>query len=124
VIVRVLEHPVFTRDGFDVCCEVPVSFPQAALGAVIEVPTIDGRVKMRVPPGTQSGRSFRIRDRGLPRGGAGRGDQRVKVTVEVPTGLTARQRELLEEFARASGDGFVAHPQQQTFLEKVRALFD
>jgi molecular chaperone DnaJ len=123
VIVRVQDHPVFSRDGFDVLCEVPVSFPQAALGAIVEVPTLDGRVKMRVPPGTQSGRVFRIKDRGVPRGGGARGDQRVKVVVEVPTGLTPRQRELLEEFARASGDA-VAHPQQQSFLDKLKALFD
>jgi molecular chaperone DnaJ len=121
VIVRVREHPVFTREGSDVLCEVPVSFPQAALGAVIDVPTLDGRVRMRIPPGSQSGRVFRIRDRGIPRGGGARGDQRVKLLVEVPTGLTPRQRELLEEFASATGDA-IAHPQQQSFVDKLRAL--
>jgi molecular chaperone DnaJ len=123
VIIRVKEHPVFERDGADVVCEVPISFAQAALGAVIEVPTLDGRVKMRVPPGTQSGRVFRIRDRGIPRGGGARGDQRVKLLVEVPSALTPRQRELLEEFASATGDA-IAHPQQARFLDRVRALFD
>jgi molecular chaperone DnaJ len=126
VIVRIARHPVFSRDGFDVQCEVPVSFPQAALGAVVEVPTLDGKVKMRVPPGTQSGRVFRIRDRGVPKGPASssaRGDQRVKVVVETPTGLSPRQRELLEEFATASGVA-LAHPQKQGFLDKLRALFD
>lgn len=123
VVVRVREHPVFVREGHDVVCEVPISFPQAALGAVVEVPTLDGRVKMRVPPGSQSGRVFRIRDRGMVRAGGARGDQRVKIIVEVPTGLTQRQKELLEEFASASGDA-IAHPQQQSFVDKLRALFD
>lgn len=126
VIVRVREHSVFRREGHDVWCDVPVSFPQAALGAVVEVPTLDGKVRMRVPEGSQSGRVFRLRDRGIPRSasrGAPRGDQMVRVVVETPTGLTARQRALLEEFARESGDE-VAHPQKRSFLDKLKALFE
>ena len=125
VIVRIKEHPVFRREGNDVWCEVPISFPQAALGAVVDVPTLEGKVSMRVPAGTQSGRVFRIRARGIPRTsslGAARGDQMVRVTVETPTGLTERQRELLQEFANASGES-IAHPQRRGFLDKVRALF-
>ncbi|GAB4541884.1 MAG: DnaJ C-terminal domain-containing protein [Haliangiales bacterium] len=126
VIVRVSEHSVFRREGYDVWCDVPVSFAQAALGAVVEVPTLDGKVRMRIPEGTQSGRVFRLRDRGIPRSasrGATRGDQMVRVVVETPTGLTERQRALLEEFARESGNE-VAHPQQRSFLDKLRALFE
>jgi len=125
VIVRIKEHPVFRREGNDVWCDVPISFPQAALGAVVDVPTLDGKVSMRIPAGTQSGRVFRIRSRGVPRTsslGGVRGDQMVRVTVETPSGLTERQRRLLEEFASASGES-IAHPQRRGFLDKVRALF-
>ncbi len=124
VILRIKHHPLFRREGADVWCEVPISFTQAALGAVVEVPTLDGRVRMRVPEGTQSGRVFRIRGRGIPRTsskGGPRGDQMVKVQVETPTGLTSRQRKLLEEFAQVSGET-VAHPQKKSFLDKVREL--
>lgn len=126
VIVRIREHPVFRREDTDVWCDVPVTFAQAALGTVVDVPTLDGKVRMRVPDGTQSGRVFRLRDRGIPRTaarGAPRGDQMVRVVVETPTSLTARQRALLEEFARESGDE-VAHPQKKSFLDKLRTLFE
>jgi molecular chaperone DnaJ len=125
VIVRVKEHPLFRREGFDVWCEVPVSFAQAALGSLIEVPTIDAKVRMRIPEGTQSGRVFRLRGKGIPRSAsknALRGDHLVKIVVETPTGLTPRQRELLEEFAEESGDA-IAHPRKRGFLDKLKALF-
>lgn len=122
VYVRVKEHPVFSREGSDVWCEVPISFAQAALGAVVEIPTLDGKVKMRIPEATQSGRVFRIRNKGIPRSGNNRGDHKVRVIVETPNGLTPRQRELLEQFADASGES-VAHPQKKGFLDKVKALF-
>ena len=124
VILRIKEHPIFRREGQDVWCEVPISFTQAALGAVVEVPTLDGGIRMRVPEGTQSGRVFRIRGRGIPKGGTRsgvRGDQMVKVQIETPTGLTPRQRQLLEEFATESGET-VAHPHKKSFLDKVRDL--
>ncbi len=123
VHVKVKSHSLFTREGADILCDVPVSFPQAALGANLEVPTLEGKVSMRLPPGTQSGKVFRLRGKGLPVfGGYGKGDELVKVIVEVPAQLTARQRELLEELSREMGEG--AHPQQQTFLDKLRGLFD
>jgi molecular chaperone DnaJ len=125
VVVRVAVHPMFRREGFDVWCEVPITFPQAALGAVIEVPTLDGVVKMRIPPGVQSGRVFRMGGKGIPRTAsqAGpRGDQRVKVVVETPINLSARQRELIEELSRTKGDE-LAHPRKQGFMDKLRALF-
>jgi molecular chaperone DnaJ len=130
VLVRVKEHPLFTRKGTDVVCEIPVSFTQAALGAQVEVPTLDGKVRMRVPEGTQSGRLFRLRGKGIPRAatkGAERGDQHVRIVVETPTHLTTRQRQLLEELGQESergADRAVGYPRKQTFLDKVRELFD
>ena len=124
VTIMVREHPIFSREEQDVYCEVPISFTQAALGAEIDVPTLDGKVKMSVPAGTQSGHSFRLRGKGIPhlRGG-GRGDQYVRVIVETPTKLSARQRELLEQFAALSGDNEHSHPQSKNFFDKVRELF-
>jgi molecular chaperone DnaJ len=123
VHVHILPHPLFKREGADILCDVPVSFPQAALGANLDVPTLEGKVKMRLPPGTQSGRVFRLRGKGLPVfGGYGKGDELVKVIVEVPGELTDRQRSLLEELSREMGVD--THPQQQTFLDKLRGLFD
>jgi molecular chaperone DnaJ len=123
VIVRVVEHPFFTREGTDVWCDVPISFPQAALGAVIDVPTLRGKVRMRIPEGTQSGRVFRMRGKGISKGkGQTAGDQMVKVFLETPTGLTAKQRQLLESFAKESGDS-VAHPQTKSFLDSLRKFF-
>lgn len=122
VVVTVREHPIFTRNGEDVLCDVPVSFAQAALGAEIEVPTIEGKVKMKVPPGTQSGAHFRLKAKGIARlGGYGRGDEIVKVIVETPTRLNQRQKELMEEFATISGQD--ANPISKGFFEKVRDLF-
>ncbi len=102
VVITVREHPVFRREGRHVVCEVPVSFAQAALGAEIRVPTLDGPVRLRIPPGTQSGTVFTLKGRGVPAGGGRKaGDQRVVVRVVVPERLTPRQREMLEEWARA-----------------------
>jgi molecular chaperone DnaJ len=119
VILNVEEHRFFKREGNDIFCEVPVSFPQAALGAEMEVPTIDGTSKIKIPPGTPSGRIFHIKGKGLTRvGGHVRGDQIVRVYVDVPRKLTPRQRELLEEFAQSDGDEVA-----KTFKEKIKDLF-
>lgn len=96
VIVKVREHPVLVRKGEHLECEVPISITEAALGAQIEVPTLDGPVKMRVPAGTQSGRTFRLKGKGVGQGGD-RGDQLIRVIVETPTTLTARDKALLEQ---------------------------
>ena len=122
VLIRVREHPLFERANTEVVCEVPISFPQAALGADIEVPTLEGKLKMKIPAGTQSGNVFRLRGKGIVdlRGG-GRGDQLVRVTVETPRKLTGRQRELLQEFAEL--DGADGHPQSRGFFDKVKELF-
>jgi molecular chaperone DnaJ len=115
-------HPFFVRSGDDVVCQVPISFAQAALGAEIEVPTLDGKGKLRVPPGTQPASVLRIKGKGIPHGvGRGRGDQRVEVGIEVPTQLTLRQKALLEELAKELGED--VQPQQKTFVEKLRDLF-
>lgn len=122
VLITVREHPLFERVNNEVVCEVPISFPQAALGADIEVPTLEGKLKMKIPAGTQSGNVFRLRGKGIvDLRGAGRGDQLVRVTVETPRKLTKQQRELLEEFARLDGDD--VHPMSRGFFDKVKELF-
>ncbi len=104
-------------------CDVPVSIAQAALGTELEVPTLEGSARVKVPAGTQSGSAIRLRGRGIPElGGYGRGDQLVVVRVETPTRLTARQKELLEEFIREGGSD--VHPLGKGFFDKVKELFD
>ena len=123
VVIHVRPHPFFTRDGADLACEVPISFVQAALGTEVEVPTLEGKVSLRVPEGTQNGKVMRLRGKGLPelRGGE-RGDQYVRIFVEVPTRLSDEQRKLLERFAEVSGEE--VSPVTKGFLEKLRDLFD
>ncbi|MDA8441194.1 MAG: molecular chaperone DnaJ [Peptococcaceae bacterium] len=99
VVLNVQPHKLFEREGNDVYCEMPVTFINAALGGEVDVPTLDGAVKMKVPEGTQTGTMFRLRGHGIPhRRGSGRGDQHVRVRVMTPTKLTERQKELLREF--------------------------
>lgn len=122
VVVHVKEHPIFVREDNEVLCEVPISFTQAALGAQIDVPTLDGKVKMKVPAGTQTGKVFRLKGKGIPHlHGSGRGDQHVRVVIETPSELTHQQRALLEKFAEISGEE--THPHSKSFFEKVRELF-
>lgn len=122
ITIQVRPHPFFRRVGDDVACAVPVTFAQAALGGEVEVPTLDGKGKLRVPAGTQPGAVLRIKQKGIPRrAGVGRGDQLVEVTIEVPTSLSARQRELLEQLAKELGED--VQPQRKTFMEKLKDLF-
>jgi len=122
VVVQVREHPVFRREDTEVLCEMPLSFTQAALGTMLDVPTLDGPVKLKVPAGTQSGKVFRMRGHGIPAlNGSGRGDQHVRVVVETPTHLTKEQRELLERFAALSGEE--TNPKSRSFLRQVADLF-
>lgn len=101
VNVNVRPHPFFERDGFDVQCDFAVTFAQAALGDTVYVPTLDGKVKYDLPAGTQPGQIFRFKGRGIQRiGGRGRGDQYVRITVQVPENLNSKQKELLKEFDR------------------------
>ena len=123
VVMIVQDHPIFAREGTDVICEMPISFVNASLGAEIEVPTLEGKVKMKVPPGTQSHAVFRLKGKGIRDvHGSRRGDEHVRVLVETPTRLSARQKELLNEFAEEGGEE--AHPIAKGFFEKVKELFD
>ncbi|HEY0190442.1 MAG TPA: J domain-containing protein [Kofleriaceae bacterium] len=127
VSLRVAEHPVFRREGLDVRSEHAISFPQAALGAIVEVETIDGPVKMRIPEATQPGRTFRIRGHGIPQASgktAPRGDHLVLVQVEVPTELTAKQRQVIEELAQLLGSPHGAQLPKRRLLDRVRSLLD
>ncbi|HVN85300.1 MAG TPA: molecular chaperone DnaJ [Candidatus Binatia bacterium] len=122
VVLTVGEHPLFSRQENDIVCEVPISFTQAALGAEIDVPTLDGKMKMKLAAGTQSGSVFRLKGKGVPDvRGYGRGDELVRVTIETPRKLNAKQRELLEEFARISGEEL--QPLTKGFLDKVKEMF-
>jgi molecular chaperone DnaJ len=129
--MSVTVHPFLERNGTDLHCEVPISFPQAAMGAEVEVPTLEGKVTVSVPAGTQPGKLLRLRGCGLPplepRLEAAqlkrmRGDCYVRVSVEVPASLTPRQRELLEEFAEESG--IESSPATKSFMDKLRDFFD
>lgn len=122
VLVEVEAHPLFRRVGDDVVCTVPISFSQAALGTDLEVPTLDGPLRVKVPPGTQSGNTLRLRGKGVVRRGrAGRGDHLVEVEVEVPVKLSERARALIAELADELGDDVM--PQRKSFLERVRSWF-
>lgn len=122
VYIFVRPHKLFRRDGTDVLCEVPISFVQAALGDTVEVPTLDGKVEMKVPAGVQSGTVLRLKGRGIPYlRGSGRGDQHVRVKVLTPQKLSARQKELLKEFGELSGEN--VNPEQKSFIDTVRKLF-
>ncbi|MBU50439.1 MAG: molecular chaperone DnaJ [Deltaproteobacteria bacterium] len=125
VVIRVEDHDIFEREEDHVICEIPISFTQAALGARIDVPTLDGIITMKIPAGTQSETIFRLKRKGFPRlQRHGRGDQLVKVQVEVPTKLSKRQRELLEEFEEeSSGSSESSTPARHGFLEKLKHLF-
>lgn len=122
IVLTVKEHELFERQGDDLFCEIPIKFTLAALGGSIEVPTLSGKAALKIPHGTQSGTTFRLRGRGMPslRGGA-QGDQLVRVQVEVPTVLSGEQRRLLEEFGRVSGDA--AEPTSRSFFEKATKFF-
>lgn len=117
VIVRVRAHPIFRRENGVVTAEVPISIVEAALGAVIKVPTLDGKVDMRVPAGTQSGTLFRLRGKGAGKAGA-RGDAHVRIVVETPAALNPKQRELFEQLKSSLGEEQT--PLQKSFLAKMR----
>ncbi len=120
--VMVRKHPFFERNRNDLYCQVPISFAQAALGADIEVPTLDGPDRLHVPKGTQSGEVLRLKGRGMPDiGGRSRGDELVEVVVETPRSLTPRQEELLRELAEL--DHEEVSPRRKSFFEKLRDYF-
>ena len=117
--VSVRPHHILTRDGSNVLCEVPITYAQATLGAEIEVPTLDGKVKYNIPEGTQTGTVFRLRGKGIPvlRSKA-RGDQFVRVNIETPKNLTQKQKDLLKSFAESLGEN--AHSERKSFFDKLK----
>ncbi|MBI2521264.1 MAG: molecular chaperone DnaJ [Bdellovibrio sp.] len=122
VNIEVEEHEFFERDGFDVYCTVPVSFSQAALGAEIEVPTLVGKVALRIPPGTQSSKKMRLKGKGIQRlGGSGLGDQIIQIHVETPTKLSNEQRELFQQMAALENTS--NGPLTRGFFERMRDFF-
>lgn len=122
IFLKVRPHELFKREGSDIILEVPVSFAQAALGTEIEVPTLDGKARLKVPEGTQPGTFFRLRGKGIPYlRGHGRGDQHVKISVKIPQKLSAKEKELLYEYARLTGEE-VAPPDKGIFSKVKDAL--
>lgn len=123
VVVKLKPHSLFERENDNVTCTIPLSFTQAALGGKLEVPTLDGKVVMSVPAGTQSGKVMRLRKKGFPSVSRGvRGDQLVTLVVETPVNLNDRQRELLEELAELSDEE--VHPEKKGFFQRMKDLFD
>ena len=122
VQIYIKRHPIFTREDYDVLCEVPITFTQAALGAEIEVPTIDGKVKYEIPEGTQTGREFVLRDKGIPEVGNSRrrGNHRFTVVVETPTRLTKEQKELLRQLECTMEET----PKRKKFIDTLKDFFD
>ncbi|TLS39350.1 molecular chaperone DnaJ [Pseudalkalibacillus caeni] len=122
VVFYVNKHEFYERRGDDIYVKMPITFAQAALGDEIEVPTLHGKVKLKVPAGTQSGTNFRLRDKGVQNvRGYGQGDQHVKIQVVTPKKLTERQKELLREFSEISGD--MPDEQHDNFFSKVKRAF-
>ncbi len=122
IVLSVKEHELFERQGEDLFCEIPIKFTIAVLGGTIEVPTLSGKASLKIPGGTQSGTTFRLRGKGMPSlRGTHQGDQLVRVHVEVPQSLTSEQRTLLEEFARVSGDA--GEPTSKKFFDKAKKFF-
>lgn len=126
VNVVVKPHPIFARDGTDLHCEVPIDFVQAALGGELEVPTLEGRVMLKIPPETQTGRMFRLRGKGVrPVRGGGLGDLICRVSVETPVNLSKTQKELLRKFGESmSGHGGKHSPRASSWLDGVKKFFE
>ncbi len=125
VIVNVRPHPFFERDGFDVWCEFVVTFAQAALGDTVYVPTLDGKVKYDLPAGTQPGEVFRFKNKGIQQlGGRGRGNQYVKIIVDVPKNLNGKQREMLREFDKTLENKPKNNIDDGTATEEKKSFFD
>ena len=126
VEIHIKQHAVFQRDGDDLHCEMPISFAKAALGGEIEVPTLSGKVSFSVPEGTQSGKTFRLRSKGVKGVRSGfPGDLFCHVVVETPIKLTDRQKDLLREFEQLTAEGGAKHsPQSKSWMDKVKEFFE
>ncbi len=122
VLIRLRPHKIFEREGSDLYCDVPLSFVTATLGGEIEVPTLEGKATMKIPPGTQTDSVFRLKGKGVPSlHGRGRGDEYVKVIVQVPKDLNEKQKEILREFAKAGGEKLSIS--KKSVLDKIRETF-
>ncbi|MFZ4529309.1 MULTISPECIES: molecular chaperone DnaJ [Undibacterium] len=126
VEIHIKQHPVFQREGDDLHCEIPISFSKAALGGEIEVPTLSGKASFTVPEGTQSGKTFRLRGKGVKGVRSGyAGDLFCHVLIETPVKLTERQKDLLREFEQLTVEGGSKHnPQSNTWMDKVKKFFE
>ena len=121
ILIYVKKHSIFRRDGNNVICDLPISFSQAALGDDTDVPTLYGNVKMKIPTGTQPGKVFRLREKGIVDvHGRGKGDQLVRITIDVPVKVTSRQKELLREFDELGGR---STPGISSFMNKIKSAF-
>ncbi|MDD5503762.1 MAG: molecular chaperone DnaJ [Candidatus Omnitrophica bacterium] len=121
ILIYVKKHPLYKRDGNNVICELPISFSQAVLGDETDVPTLYGNVKMKIPAGTQPGKTFRLREKGIVDvHGYGKGDQLVRIVIDVPVKLSARQKELLKEFDALGGR---STPGINSFMDKIKGAF-
>ena len=119
ITITVRPHKLFRREGTSVLCEAPITFAQACLGAELEIPTIDGKVKYELPEGTQSGTTFRLKGKGIPElNGRGRGDQYVTVYIETPRNLNREQKEALKKFAESVGDN--NYEERRKFFKKFK----
>jgi molecular chaperone DnaJ len=122
VVIHIKEHKIFQREGDDLYCEVPIPFSVAALGGEIDVPTLEGGAHLKVPVGTQSGQTFKLRAKGVTNiNGRGRGDLFARLIVEVPSRLNPQQRRKLEEFAALCGDDNT--PLRKSFFERAKEFF-
>lgn len=126
IFLNIARHPIFQREGSHIFCEVPIAMADAALGADIEVPTIDGgRAKVKIPEGTQTGQQFRLRSKGMSiLHSQSRGDMYIQAAVETPVSLTKRQKELLKEFHEAGGGSKKHSPQSEGFFSKVKEFWE
>jgi molecular chaperone DnaJ len=123
IVVSLNKHPIFEREGPDLHCMMPITFPQAALGAEVEAPTLTGRIKIRIPAGSDDGKVFRLKGHGVLDLRTGhKGDLYVKTRIAVPRKLTHKQEELLREFAQVTGDD--VYPERTSFLDKAKKFWD
>jgi len=123
IVFHIRSHEFFERDGDDIYCEMPITFVQAALGDEVEVPTLHGKVKLKIPAGTQTGTKFRLKGKGVPNvRGYGTGDQHVLVRIVTPTKLSEKQKQLLREFAEVSGQSPIGE-HEESFFSKVKRAF-
>jgi len=124
VVISLKGHSIFEREGADLHCTMPVTFPQATLGAEVDAPTLFGKVKIKIPAGTEGGRVFRLRGHGVldVRAGSQKGDLYVRVQIAVPKKMSTRQQDLLRQFANEAGDD--VYPERSSFLGKVKDFWD